>query len=113
MKKIMVICAIVFALSMPWIASIIHCEILTAKYSDEYLLDACNNNMVGRLDTLKILDYKPYSYCKAYGKTNESGNLFILIYDGYIGQPSWNAVYWDTIWSKTGNADGFVYPYIR
>lgn len=112
MKRIILF---MFAVTLTmWSISIIHCEIQTRKYTDEYLLEACNsNNMIGHLDTLKVLDYEPYSYCKVYGKTRNTGHIFILLYNGSIEQPSWTVVYWNTIWSDEGSASGFVYPYIR
>ena len=79
MKKIARLCLILFIILEPWIVSLIHCEILSAKYYDESLLEACNTNGMVEVDTIKILDYKPFSYCKVYGKSTDTGNMFILL----------------------------------
>ena len=113
MKKIARLCLILFIILEPWIVTLIHCEILSAKYYDESLLEACNTNGMVEVDTIKILDYKPFSYCKVYGKSTDTGNIFILLYDHENDDTEWEVVHWDTVWSKSGSADGFVWPYIR
>lgn len=114
MKKTILIGLIFVMLVEPWFVSLLYCELLTAKHYDTDLYEACNaNSMVGEIETLKILEYKPFSYCKVYGKSDEMGNVFMLTYAHDNDQSQWEVIYWDTIWSKNGNANGFVWPYIR
>ena len=114
MKKRLILLLILVLLFEPWIVALIHCEILTAKHADADMLEAVNAHQAYmEIDTLKVLDYKPYSYCKVYGKSESSGNVFVLVHNFDEDQSGWNVVHWDTIWSKTGSADGFIWPYIR
>ena len=113
MKKFARVGLVLFILLEPWLVNLFHCEILTAKYYDENLLEACNANGMVEVDTVKILDCKPFSYCKVYGKSEDAGNIFFMLYDSKSNDTKWRVVYWDTIWSKSGSADGFVWPYIR
>lgn len=111
----MILLLILVLLVEPWIVSLIHCEVLTAKYADADMLEAIQAHVAGmmEIDTLKILAHKPYSYCRVYGKSDTSGNEFILTYNFENEQSKWNVVHWDTIWSKQGSADEFIWPYIR
>lgn len=102
---------ILFILLEPWLASLLHSEILTAKYCDESIFEACDAHGMLATDAIKILDYEPFAYCKAYGKSAEAGNVAILVYE--FASDEWNVVSWHTVWSKSGSADGFVWPYIR
>ena len=114
MKKRMILVLVLILLLEPWIVSLVHCELLTAKYADAHMLEAINAYQAYvEIDTLKVLDYKPHSYCRVYGKSEEAGNVFILTYDLGENQNNWNVVHWDTVWSKTGSADGFIWPYMR
>jgi len=113
-KKRLILALVLVLLLEPWIVSLIRCEVLTAKYADTELLEAVNTYQAYMvIDSLKVLDYEPYSYCRVYGKNEESGNVFILTYDSDESRNGWNVVHWDTIWSKAGNADRFIWPYIR
>ena len=114
MKKRMILLLILVLLLEPWMLSLIRCEILTAKYADAEMLKAIDaHGMTDAAAALKVLEYKPYSYCKVYAKSDESGNVFILRYAFEDEKPDWEVIVWDTVWSKTGSADGFIWPYIR
>ena len=115
MKRRMILVLVLVLLFEPWVISLIHCEFLTAKYADESIFEAVNAHVQAymEIDTIKILEYKPYSYCRVYGKSGTWGNEFILTYDFEDDQSRWDVAWWDTIWSKVGSADGFIWPYIR
>ena len=62
---------------------------------------------------VKILDFQEPSYCKLYARSNSSGHILILLADWYNSSRVWKVVYWRTIWSKSGSANEFIWPYCR
>jgi len=103
---------LLFAFLLFWFGSILKCEILTYKYGAEFAATVNNFNMVS-IDYYKVLkydynDHMALIYCVAKGgvgitmsfKENGNGTGWI-----YIG--------WKAIWSSSGSADDFIWPYIR
>ena len=114
MKKRIILLLILVLLLEPWILSLVRCEVLTAKYAGADMLKAIDaHGMTNETEVLKVLEYKPYSYCKVYAKSDESGDVFILRYTFEDEKPDWEVIVWNTVWSKAGSADGFIWPYIR
>ena len=111
-KKLVIISIILLLILEPWIVSLIHCEILTAIYGSDEVLAACmENSMIGEIETLKVLEKEPY-YLKVYVKDENGGNIMILEEQLNASQP-WREIYWWTVWSYYGSADGIIWPYIR
>ena len=115
MKKRMILLLVLVLLFEPWLVSLIRCEILTAKYADADMLEALKDyeGMQGRITTLKVLDYKPYSYCRVYAKSKERACEFILVSDYENNPLYWDVVYQDVVWSSGGYGHDPVWPYIR
>lgn len=112
-KRIAIICVVVLLILDPWIASLIHCEILTAKFGDDELIAACEeNDMIGEIDTLKVLERNPY-FLKVYVKNAQGGHVMLLEKNMNTPEKNWRIAYWWTIWSRQGSASEFVWPYIR
>jgi hypothetical protein len=92
-----------------WIASIIKCEILTYRYWKEFEGLEQSTNMLKKSETIKVLDYSKVS-ARIYYKDREGGD--ILKFNKQDGR--WVFDKWErTVWSRTGSADGFMWPYIR
>lgn len=109
MKKIIirVIIIAMISLSVFWLGTIIKCEIVTALHGNEFL----SFEEVSTASKYKILSYSndfARVYCVNFNKSNGSVHNFIK-QDG-----NWVYNEWETGgWSKTGTADGFIWPYIR
>ena len=91
-----------------WGTSLLKCEILTNKYSDELKYAHIENTMIGKINWFKVLKCngvtaEVYYVCD----NNNSGN--VLKYKKENDQ--WKEVSWDCIWSKKGNADEMLWPY--
>lgn len=90
-----------------WIASIVKCEIVTNQHGDEFL----RFEEVSTASKFKILTYTDdfaRIYCVNFNKSNGSVHNFVRQND------SWKYNAWeDGGWSKSGSADGFIWPYIR
>lgn len=112
-RKVQIAFAIVLLVLSPWIVSLVRCEVLTAKYADNEVVAACeSNNMIGKIDTLKVLERKPL-FLKVYVRNGQGGHVMLLEKEMDTDRERWKVGQWQTIWAKHGSADGFVWPYIR
>ena len=97
------VCCLVF-----WVGAIIRYDAMTAQHIDEFL----GFEEVRNADKTKILTYYTCFasvYCVAPNR--HAGNIYHFIRDPDTWE--WKFYMWDTVWSSAGNADGFVWPYIR
>ena len=94
-----------------WSASILKCEFLTYRYGYQFETIYRENTMMGDIDYLKVLSYSN-STARVYYVSKNRAAGDILVFSKQNGE--WKYDYWDwTVWSKTGSADNFVWPYIR
>lgn len=110
MKKfvISIVSILVLCLLLVWIVPYIQCEILTAKYGDEFMDLEKSIQMIDEADYLKVLEYSE-TFARVYYVSDTGGDILTFCKtDG-----AWNLERdgWETVWSKSGNADGFIWPY--
>ncbi|MDL2281330.1 hypothetical protein LJC10_05710 [Selenomonadales bacterium OttesenSCG-928-I06] len=91
-----------------WGAAILKCEYLTYQYGKEFETGYKETNMIDSVDYFKVLDYSDTS-ARVYYVSEYSGN--ILRFSKEDGQ--WVYKNWSTVWSKGGNADEIMWPYVR
>lgn len=112
-KKIKIILSVLTAiLVLPfaiWGVSVLRCEILTNSCGDEFAEGYKQCNMIGDIEYLKVLDYSDSS-ARVYYVSEDyfSGNVFTFTEENGV----WKMEKWETVWSKYGSADGFLWPYI-
>lgn len=94
-----------------WGISIVKCEYQTAKYGFQFKESYREHTMITHPDYLKLLEYDDCKAVVYYVKKGEGGN--ILLFQRENATSDWSFTYWKTIWSRTGSASGFVWPYIR
>ena len=92
-----------------WGGSLLKCEILTAKYYDDFKTAHLRNTMLREeLEYFKVLrcdgDTAEVYYV---GKGMTGGN--VLTFEKQAGV--WVETYWETIWSDGGSASDVIYPY--
>ena len=104
------ICVLLIAIGVFWGVSIIRCEYLTAKYGFQFG-DLYSEHTSLSHDYLKILDYSDNKAVVYYVERGEGGD--VLCFERETGESDWHFVCWRTIWSRTGSASEFVWPYIR
>lgn len=94
-----------------WIASLVRCEVLTNKYGYEFQYAYRDNTMIDEQAYCKVLAYTD-TYACVYSVANgrTSGNLLEFVKEDGT---QWKFKCWKTVWSTTGSADGFIWPYIR
>jgi len=109
MKKFLL--NVILVVLLIWGISILKCEVLTWQYGSQFEIVYRENTMMGEIDYLKVLDYSEESARVYYVSKNHSGGD-VLIFSKQNGL--WKYDKWErTVWSKTGSADGFIWPYIR
>jgi len=108
-KLLLIVLTIIFCFALFWVGSIIRCEILTLQHGKEFVGLEESTNILAESESLKVLDYSDI-YAQVYYVDREMGN--ILRFSKQKNQ--WKFDKWEeTVWSKSGNADGFMWPYIR
>ena len=90
---------------MIWFFTYMKNEFLTWHYGKEFIGLHKSSNMVDNVDYLKVISYSENSACIYY--VGSSGDVFTFTKNNN----EWEMLTWNTIWSKTGSADGFIYPY--
>ncbi|PWB20663.1 hypothetical protein [Flavobacterium sp. HTF] len=93
-----------------WICCVAKCEYLTKKYEAQFQIPNEIQNMIDGKKTKKILSYSN-SHAQVYfvSSGNSSGDIvnFIKV------NGEWKFKNWKTVWSKTGSAEDFIWPYLR
>ena len=107
-KKIPVylILTIVVIFLAVWVASLLKCEILTRKYHDDFAEAYKSNTMIGDMDFFKVISCDGEEAEVYYVSAKGAALLKFDMQDG-----AWVETAWDMVWSKSGSADGAVWPY--
>ena len=113
MKKFLIssIIGIIILFFVVWSVAILKCEILTYKYGNQFKTIYKENTMMGEIDFLKVLNYSNDT-ARVYfvSKNRVAGDILIFLKEN----DKWKYSKWErTVWSKSGSADGFMWPYIR
>lgn len=84
-------------------------EILTFLHSKEFYGLERQVSLVGESEYYKVFSYDSKHLARVYyvGKNHSYGNMFTFINEG----GNWNLYQWDTIWSSSGSADDFIWPF--
>lgn len=106
MKKIILTLCIAFLIV--WGGSLIKCEVNTFMYGNQFHDEYKQTNMISGTQKLKVLKYSE-NKAKIYYSNKEYGNIIIF----EKKNNKWIMDTWDTVWSRTGSADGFIWPYVR
>lgn len=96
---------VIICIFILWFFPYMKYELLTWKNGAEFSGLQKTTNMIGDVDYLKVLDYSVDSARVYY--VGESGNILTFIQNN----ERWELVSWKTIWSKSGSADNFIWPY--
>lgn len=113
MKKhifIIIVCILAFLALLLIFLPYIKAEILTLKYGQQFENEYSQTNMIDDIEYMKIIEYSD-THAEVFYVTgnHETGELMIF----EKKDEDWVYVYWNTVWSKTGSADNFLWPYYR
>lgn len=102
----------VCALVAFWLSSLAICEYDTAQHGEEFRGGVIHD--IGGVRTLETEKIKVVRYhqseAEVYTTDSQGGNLYWFQRDS---EGKWVYTAWDSVWSTTGNADDYVFPYIR
>lgn len=104
---------ITFALVLFWICAVGVCEYNTYRYG-EYFKNIKIHDIKGERylkdEKVKVLKYRSDS-AEIYAVWDDKvGNVYYFKRDN---GNNWVFERYDTVWSKSGSADKFIFPYIR
>lgn len=108
--KYVILIGFLFCLALLIIVPYSKVEFLTIKYGAEFSEEFNQIGMFDSVDFLRVMDY-----------TNESAQVYYTINDDAAGilvyftksNSRWELSKWKTIWSSSGSADSFMWPYYR
>ena len=111
-KKTKVIRLISVAILLILVFPYIKAEFLTMKYGNEFENQYLQTGMMDGIEYFKLLNYIDDVYAEVFyvAEEHSSGNCVTFYKRSY---EEWEMIGWNTIWSKTGSADGFMWPYYR
>lgn len=102
----------VCALVVFWLSSLTICEYDTAQHGEEFRGVVIHD--IGGVRTLETEKIKVVRYhqseAEVYTTDPQGGNLYWFQRDS---EGKWVYTAWDSVWSTAGNADDYVFPYIR
>ncbi len=86
-------------------------EILTLQHKSEFSKLYNTNGLITEIEYFKVMNYSKQS-AKVYYVT--SGKKAGFLYN-YIksNEEEWQLESWDVVWSSSGSADNFIWPYYR
>lgn len=108
--------SIILAFALFWLSSIAVCEYNTYKYGEIFRnikIQDIGGEGYFKDNKMKILKYHTDNaevYVVRESELNKVGNIYYFKCDN---DNNWEFDYYDTIWSNTGSADKFIWPYIR
>lgn len=110
-RKTKVLLVMLSVLALYIIASYTKVEILTWQHKSEFYSRYDLTGMVDDIEYCKVMSYsKEYAEVYYVTKDKEAGLLYSLILDE---NGEWQLDSWDAVWSKSGSADDFIWPYYR
>ncbi|MBQ4052589.1 MAG: hypothetical protein IJD09_02965 [Clostridia bacterium] len=97
------IIVIVVIIAAPYIKA----EYLTAAYGNEFKGLEAQTHMLNNSRYHKVLEYSDDAAKVFY--VSDTGDLITFVKNA----DSWELSEWKTVWSKTGSASDFMWPYYR
>ncbi len=101
-------CALFIGFLAVWLGSMLVVEIRTAHYGDQFQDGYLQTRMLPKPDKLYVLSYSE-SRAKVYYVSDGGGNVLSFV----KSRDAWHMFSWDTIWSSSGSASGYIWPYFH
>lgn len=103
----MIICCVILVLIVPYLKV----EILTLQYGSEFSILYKSKGILNEIEYFKIMNYSKESADVYYiTKGKKAGLLYKFNRDD---EGVWQLENWDAVWSSSGSADSFIWPYYR
>ena len=94
-----------------WGVAIIKCEVMTHRYGEQFADLYAQHTMFQTPDYHKVIKYTDTRAEIYYVNRGAGGDLVCYRREG-PGSP-WEFEKWVTVWSASGSADDFIWPYFR
>ncbi len=85
-------------------------EYLTWRHGDEFTDGYQQTNMIEEVEYLKVMGYSDTN-AKVYYVLGDHAAAVLITFVKQGNQ--WVMDIWEAIWSRSGSADGFIWPYYR
>lgn len=109
-RKIRIVCLfVILCVGLGWCGSLVRCEILTVKHREEFADAYKQTNMIANVDAFKVLRCSGTEAEVYYISKHTAGHLLMFKRES----DGWALHRWETVWSKSGSADGWIWPYLR
>lgn len=107
-KKILILTALLLTaiLAVPYLKA----ELLTAQYGAYFADEYKQCGMIDEIAYFKVISYSDRSASVFYVLEGHSAGVRMR-FENADGE--WLLAEWSTIWSASGSADGFCWPYYR
>lgn len=93
-------------LAVPYVKA----ELLTAWHGEEFAQEYKQCGMIDQIEYFKITSYNDEDACVFYVTGAHSSGVR-MNFSGGAG--NWKLSDWSAVWSDSGSADGFCWPYYR
>lgn len=104
MRRLFFILAILF--SLPYLKA----EYLTSRYGDMFEYEYHQSGMITEIEYFKVISYSNGNATIFYVLKNHSAGVCMNFRKEH---KSWQVTNWQVIWSTSGSADKFFWPYYR
>ena len=103
---IAVLLCLVLAVAVPYGRA----EYLTARHGAEFSQGYLQTGMVDAVDFWKVMAYRADAAQVYYSLPDDGGGILLdFVRDG----DGWSLQSWAAVWSSSGSADGWIWPYYR
>ncbi len=112
-KKILTVTVVLLisAFVLYWGIAIINCEYMTYRYGQQFEDAYIGHTMFQKPDYHKVIHYTETTAKVYYANYGKGGD--VVYYERENPDSEWTFVKWITVWSASGSADDFIWPYIR
>lgn len=112
-KKIVKWMLIIILSAFPvyWLGSIAKCEFFTLIHGDKFEDGYLETGWFNDIRSFKIIEYSQTEATVYYVDADRTVGFTIQFFKNQSNH--FEIKSWDTVWSKSGSADGFIWPYIR
>ena len=107
-KIVVVICSLLIVLLLVALFPYAKAEYLTNKYGDQFREEYKQIDWISDIEYHKVIGYSSDKATVVYIAHNHTACFKI---DFEMKEDEWQMTTWDCIWSKTGSADGIMWPY--